>query len=344
MAEETAGGLGEILDLVGAMKNTALPAGQTHGGDRRDGRVYAYSDEMVLALQVALITSRPLLLSGAPGCGKSSLASFVARNLGLAYHEYVVTDESSPQDLLWRMDVIRRLNDAQLGGLRKDELGRTSLLDYVEPGPLWWSINPASAARRNLPSDGDGHREVKLLSPPTPLPDHEPSRPGAVLLIDEIDKADSNFCNGLLVPLGSKQFSAPELDSVVQAGGDQPAHSPLVVITTNNEKELPEAFVRRCVALAIPEPTAQHLSATAKLHYPALADDPAARGKVDEIAGRFVAESVGIGASTAEFLDLVGTLLALDVDLSSERWRQIERLVVEKPAARHAMPARRRAR
>jgi MoxR-like ATPase len=335
--------LAHILDLVPKMSNAELPAGEIRGGDRRDGRVYAYTQDIVLALQVALITSRPLLLSGPPGCGKSSLAGYVARNLGFAYYEYVVTDDSNPRDLLWRMDVIRRLNDAQTGSLRKGSNGHTPLLDYIEPGPLWWALNPGSARHRNLdPAEFAKLARAELRAPQL-LPDHEPTRPGAVLLIDEIDKADSTFCNGLLVPLGSRQFSIAGVDAPVFATADQPPYSPLVIITTNNETELPEAFVRRCVALPIPRPAAHQLVDAALLHYPDLSDRTDVVMKVRTIAQRFETEAESAsGTSTAEFLDLVGTLRALPIELDSDEWTLLQRLVVEKPSARGMLPVSRR--
>lgn len=330
----------EILDLVATMQNdSGTPAAQ-RGGDRRDGRVYAYSPEIVLAIQVALITSRPLLLSGPPGCGKSSLASFVARNLGFSYYEFVADAEAVPQDLLWRLDVIRRLNDAQHAGIRQDEVGEKSILDYIDPGPLWWALNPDWARRRGRSPEVFERLGSPSAAPPNYMPDHCPSRSGAVLLIDEIDKADSNFPNGLLVPLGSRQFHVPEADLTVPPDADAVSCSPLVIITTNNEKELPDAFIRRCVALSIPRPNADQLMTAARLHFPALTHEPELQGKVASLAERFDDDSslVATPPSTAEFLDLVGTLITLNMDVNSEEWKLVERLVVEKPAAHGALP------
>ena len=312
-------------------------------GDRRDGRVYSYTPDIVLAIQVALITARPLLLSGPPGCGKSSLASFVARNLGFSYFEFVADAESTPQDLLWRLDVVRRLNDAQHAGIRQDEAGEKSLLDYIDPGPLWWAINPDSAARRGRSVEVFEKLGSPYATQPSYLPGYTASRRGSVLLIDEIDKADSAFCNGLLVPLGSRQFNIPEADITVPPNEDALACSPLVIITTNNERDLPAAFIRRCIALSIPRPNASQLMAAARLHFPSLIGDLEHEPKVEALAKRFDDDlsAVGVLPSTAEFLDLVGTLIGLDLEIDSEEWKLVQRLVVEKPGTRGNQPLNR---
>jgi len=113
-------------------------------GDRRDGLVYVYGDskssEIVLAVNVALATGRPLLVRGPSGSGKSSLALNVARVLDYRYYEHVVTSRTVALDLLWRFDVVRRLSDAQAGGTKP-------LSDYIEPGVLWWAFDPRAPAR-----------------------------------------------------------------------------------------------------------------------------------------------------------------------------------------------------
>jgi MoxR-like ATPase len=317
--------LNDLLQLVRDM-SSGRPV-HLRKGDQRDGSVYAPTPEIRTAVQVALITGRPLLLSGPPGCGKSSLASFVARSLSFSYCEFVVTDDSDPQDLLWRVDSIRRLNDAQLSRLTDDE---TAFANYLEPGPLWWSLNPDTAMRR-----GSDSGRTKPASPPMHLREYEATRQGAVLLIDEIDKADSSFCNGLLVPLGSRRFYVPEINDMVENGAGRLEESPLIIITTNNERDLPEAFVRRCVVLPIPGPDAERLKEIARLHFPVLETNEALMDRVAKLAPRFEFDThEHVHASTAEFLDLVEVLITLEVDLHSAEWQLIEKLVVEKSIMR----------
>ncbi|MGK5529849.1 AAA family ATPase [Streptomyces sp. URMC 129] len=327
-------GLDELLAAVDGLPTVPPDAsGVPRRGDTRDGRVYVTSPEIVTAVKVALVTGRPLLLSGAPGCGKSSLAGYLARHLALDYFEFTVTDSADPQHLLWRMDTVRRLNDAQLG-LLNAERGRDLAHPYLEPGPLWWSLSPETARLRGAPPGAAGPDGFVPAAPPVQLPDHTPARPGAVLLIDEIDKADSSFCNGLLVPLGSRQFFVPPIETLVRADEGRLPGSPIVLITTNNERDLPGAFVRRCVALSIPPPDADRLIEIAGRHFGGQDLPEEARQQIALLAKRVTGqehrEQTGRPASTAEFLDLVQTLLALGIGLDSEEWSTVEQLIIEK--------------
>src|SRR6185437_14263490 len=125
--------------------------------DRRDGAVYVLDDQLRLAVDVALATGRPLLLRGEPGSGKSSLAAFLARNLGWRYYEHVVSSRTTAQDLLWSFDSMRRLADASAPG---HEGGPAGLDDasYTEPGVMWWALDRESALRRGRPADAQGPR------------------------------------------------------------------------------------------------------------------------------------------------------------------------------------------
>jgi MoxR-like ATPase len=321
--------LDEMLAAVGQFHDEPALAPERRG-DLRDGRVYVVTHEISTAIKVAIVTGRPLLISGAPGCGKSSLASYVARNLGLAYYEYTVTSMAQPQDLLWTVDTVRRLNDAQLGILNSNNVAG-SVYEYIEPGPLWWCLNPATAQRRGASPDAGLQRPAR---PSNQLPGHSPGRPGAVLLIDEIDKADSSFCNGLLVPLGSRQFFVSAIDTMVLADEAQVPGSPIILITTNNERDLPDAFVRRCVALSIPAPSDDKLVEIALRHFGAEIEALEVRQQIAALAKR-LADGKQQGTSTpapstAEFLDLVRTLLSLRIGIDSTEWAIVEQLIIEK--------------
>ncbi len=278
-------------------------------GDARSGEVYIVTDKIVTALKVALVTGRPLLLGGPPGCGKSSLASYVARNLCVAYYEFITTDEVRPADLTWRLDAVRRLGDAQASMLSQKS-GSASIAPYVEPGPLWWALNPDSAASRGIDPASPGYADIEPARPPQLLADYTPARTGSVLLIDEIDKADAAFCNGLLVPLGSKQVFITAMDRTVRPAADAPDWSPLTIITTNNERDLPEAFLRRCIVLRLASPDADRLVEIVDRHFPDLS--PEMRSLVaklaDQVTGPLDDERP---VSTAEFIDLVKVIVHL---------------------------------
>jgi hypothetical protein len=133
-----------VLELVDAMDDE-VPAAESglDAPDHRDGRVYVHDWRLRLAVKVALTTGRPLLLRGDPGTGKSSFAAYVARNLGWRYYEHVVTARTQARDLLWTFDALRKLADAHMS--RGEQLDDH---DYIEPGALWWAIDPDFAARR----------------------------------------------------------------------------------------------------------------------------------------------------------------------------------------------------
>jgi len=229
-----------------------------YAGDRRDGRVYVYDEDIVLAVNVALTTKRPLLIRGASGSGKSSLARNIARFFKWRYYEEVISSRTQARDLQWGFDTLRRLSDAQAeGGVKRDEY-------YVEPGVLWWAFDRESALRRGV-SKEDLHNVVK----PEDLEKFRPSDPNkgdehesAVVLIDEIDKADPDTPNNLLVALGSFEFYATEAKKQVKA-----AEPPLVIITSNDERELPSAFLRRCIMLNLPSPDRKRLVEIARAHF-----------------------------------------------------------------------------
>ena len=200
--------------------------------------------ESAYALEMALATGRPLLVRGEPGVGKSQLARAAAVKLERLFISHVVNISSEGQDLLWHYDPVARLNDAQaLRHSIEDEKRAAQRLHpqhYLNPGVLWWAFDWASAKTQY-----DEHCKHKLYCPKT-SGDHGPEQ-GVVLLLDEIDKADPSLPNTLLEALGNGGFEVPLLNqTVTQKAGSPP---PLVIITTNEERELPPAFLRRCLVL-----------------------------------------------------------------------------------------------
>src|SRR5256885_8960733 len=191
---------------------------------------YVYDTDITLAVNVALTAGRPLLVRGQPGTGKSSLARSVAERLGWRFYANTVSSRTTARDLLWSFDTVARLADAQA-------LPRGQALPpraaYVVPGLLWWAFDRESAAWRGL--EDDYPAGFVAAEDPTPV---NPMSERSVVLIDEIDKADPDVPNDLLVPLGSYQFRVADGPRVLAA------YPPLVIITTNEERELPRAFLR----------------------------------------------------------------------------------------------------
>lgn len=289
-------------------------AGRIAAGDRRDGSVYVYTREIIQAVKVAQVTNRPVLVRGASGNGKSSLARNVARWLGRRYYEAVVTSRTQARDLLWEVDLLRRLSDANL---RNKEVGE-DLTPYIKPGVLWWAFDRDSGRRR-------GKHEAEFN------PGWEARDPNlgdeadqAVVLIDEIDKADPDVPNNLLVPLGSLQFQVEETLTVVETEAER---APLVFITTNGERELPAAFLRRCIDIRLPDPDVDRLVAIGQAHFPAQPET-----FLREIANRIQPPArVGaegprkgeVRAGVAEFLDTVRACIEIPIIPGSKEWEDL---------------------
>src|ERR1700733_11616805 len=214
--------------------------------DRAPPQYFVFDDDIRLRINLALATGRPLLVRGPSGCGKSSLARAVAERAGWNFKERTVDSRTQAQDLLYETDQLKRLPDAQRGGLDPNESV------YIKPGPFFWAFD-AERCRDLLTATG------RAAAVPADVQFDKPW----VLLIDEIDKAEPHVPNNLLTPLCSLMFTVPFLDKPVKA---EPQRLPLVVITTNEERELPPAFLRRCVELEIGEPDAERLEQIAKEH------------------------------------------------------------------------------
>ncbi|WP_437708678.1 MoxR family ATPase [Sorangium sp. So ce448] len=191
---------------------------------------YVYEPHVLRAVKVAGAIGRVLLLRGDPGTGKSTLARNVANALGWDYFESVITSRSQARDLLWTFDQVERLNDAYDSAVDRSNRVREKR-NYVEPQALWWAFHPALAAELRPPA-----------SPTVP-------RTGAVVLIDEIDKADPDLPNDLLVPLEAQRFWAEPLGREVVA-----MRPVFVVVSTNEERDLPQAFLRRAIVVKLERP------------------------------------------------------------------------------------------
>lgn len=200
--------------------------------DRAAAADYVFDDDIRLAVNLALATSRPLLVSGPSGSGKSSLARAVAELAGWSYIERTITSRLQARDLLYEIDHLKRLQDAERDRLKGDER------QYIVPGPLFWAFAPQKA--REL-LDDTGRTKVVLGG-------IKKGASRSVVLLDEIDKADPDVPNDLLIPFGKLAFEIVELGETIECPGTA---LPLFVLTTNGERDLPPAFLRRCVELHI---------------------------------------------------------------------------------------------
>ena len=293
--------------------------GRVTKGDRRDGLIYVYTEEIVLAVNVALVTGRPLLIRGSSGSGKSSLALNVAKCMGWRYFEEVVSSRTEATDLQWHFDAVRRLSDAQANAHMR------SLTAYIRPGVLWWAFDAKGARTQGLSVDDTGTFDWGRYSS-----DMDATR--AVVLLDEIDKADPDVPNNLLVPLGSHEFQVAETGEIVRVAHADP---PLVLITSNDERDLPPAFLRRCVTLVLPDPTAGSLVQVAAAHFGDGGTDLYAivAKHVTTAAPAQDGRSTGMSASAAEYLDLVRACIDLGVtpEPGDRVWEQVLKATVVKP-------------
>jgi MoxR-like ATPase len=305
--------------------------------DRRDGAVYVLDGKLHLAVDVALATGRPLLLRGEPGSGKSSLAAFLARNLNWRYYEHVVSSRTTTQDLLWSFDSMRRLADASTPGRAGDhaELDNAA---YLEPGVMWWALDRTTALTRGRATDSGSPRTDTPIEPFGVLNSRR-DQGHSVVLIDEIDKADPDVPNGLLVPLGSTEFLVTPIRFLVRqqpAQDDLPNH--LIVITTNEERELPPAFLRRCIVHTLLVPNRKTLLTIARRHLTLGGQELADQNKelLSQLADKFFSlrkEAQQRGErppSTAEYLDAVRVCLRLKVRVGDPTWKLVEPLVLIK--------------
>jgi MoxR-like ATPase len=263
------------------------------GGDRPEEGPYVYTEDIALAVNVALAAERPLLVAGPPGSGKSSLAGNLSRQLHRRLLPKVITARTEARDLLWRFDAVARLRDAQV---QKDAPESVAPEQYVHAGVLWEAFD---ASRK----DED-----------------------VVVLIDEIDKADPDLPNSLLETLGNGRFSVDDLPDWEPITLNR-EHAPLIVITTNNERELPRPFIRRCVTIKLPAPDKDRLLAIAASW--GLADE-GDQELADLLADEVIAlAQAGDGRpaeaapSAAEYLDALRACLQLGIRPGSSEWNVV---------------------
>ena len=247
---------------------------------------YVATDDLKVAVNAALALERPLLVKGEPGTGKTVLAYEVAKALGSPLLTWHVKSTTKAHQGLYEYDAVSRLRDSQLGDARVRDVR-----NYIKPGKLWEAFSTAEGGIR------------------------------PVLLIDEIDKADIEFPNDLLQELDRMEFFVYETGETVSA-----KVRPLVLITSNNEKELPDAFLRRCFFHYIRFPDDETMREIIEVHYPGIKTK-----LVSEALKIFydIRKAPGLKKkpSTSELLDWLKLLMVEDIDESVLRERDPSNLI-----------------
>ncbi|NVN87561.1 MAG: MoxR family ATPase [Rhodopseudomonas sp.] len=244
---------------------------------------YVATDDLKIAVNAAIVLERPLLVKGEPGTGKTVLAEEVAKALGAPLLTWHIKSTTKAQQGLYEYDAVSRLRDSQLGDARVSDIR-----NYIKRGKLWEAFT------------------------------HE-QRP--VLLIDEIDKADIEFPNDLLLELDRMEFFVYETGETIKAD-----KRPIVMITSNNEKELPDAFLRRCFFHYITFPDIDTMNKIVEVHFPGIKQRLVAEAmkiffEVREVPG------LKKKPSTSELLDWLKLLLNEEMTPETLRERDPRKLI-----------------
>lgn len=244
---------------------------------------YVATEDLMMAVNAAIVLQRPLLVKGEPGTGKTQLAQEIARALDRPLIEWHIKSTTKAQQGLYEYDAVARLRDSQLGDERVH-----NITNYIKKGKLWQAFV----------SDGQ-----------------------PVLLIDEIDKADIEFPNDLLLELDRMEFFVYETGERVTA-----TQRPIVVITSNNEKELPDAFLRRCFFHYIQFPDKVTMQAIMAVHFSDLKKE-LLRDALEVFFDLREVPGLKKKPSTSELLDWIKLLVAEDIPVEALRSEDLRTVI-----------------
>jgi MoxR-like ATPase len=282
---------------------------------------HIFNEADCYALWAAYAAGRPLLVRGKSGTGKSQMAKAIAHQLGWAFVSEVIRGNTELSDLHWHFDAIGRLGEAQAMSKVECNLKELKAGKFLSPSAFWWAYDWESAEQQ--------HNQCRTRLKAKPENKNNAHENGVVLLIDEIDKAEPDLPNGLLETLGNYQFTVPYINQTIKANPEKV----LVIITTNEERELPTAFVRRCFVHTLKmEEDELWLKQRGELHF-----------------GDKIAESVYVDAAKlllddrklykryppglAEYIDLLSALSKLEPDEQQQRLTKIKDYALKKELA-----------
>lgn len=230
---------------------------------------YIATDELQLAVNASIKLEKPLLIKGEPGTGKTMLAEQIAGALGIPLIQWHIKSTTKAQQGLYEYDAVSRLRDSQLGDEKVKDIS-----NYIVRGKIWEAFA---------------------------------SEEQCVLLIDEIDKADIEFPNDLLLELDKMEFFVYETKELIKA-----TKRPIIIITSNNEKELPDAFLRRCFFHYIEFPSKQTMEKIVSVHYPSIKKQ-LVREAMDAFFDVRKIPGLKKKPSTSELIDWLKLLMADDI-------------------------------
>jgi MoxR-like ATPase len=230
---------------------------------------YVATDDLRLAVNASVALQRPLLVKGEPGTGKTMLAEEVAKSLGKRLIQWHIKSTTKAQQGLYDYDAVSRLRDSQLGDGKVQDIR-----NYIKKGKLWEAFE---------------------------------SDEQVVLLIDEVDKADIEFPNDLLVEIDKMEFFVYETGETIKA-----RHRPIILITSNNEKELPDAFLRRCFFHFIKFPDRDTMLQIVNVHFPGIKQS-LVKDAMDIFFEVRTVPGLKKKPSTSELIDWLKLLLADDI-------------------------------